>query len=110
MNIKQRQISQTTYQGNSVGRLFRAGSFWDKLFKGATALAAVFVPVLGAGMAALDKYTPERSADLPGGGSPSGGGGGRSPLTGEGSIKVQPREFFAGVPKQIKNYNSPKVF
>lgn len=113
MNIKQRQIAQTTYEGNSVGRVFRKGSFWDKLWKGATAIAAVLVPVLGTAMAAIDKYTPERD-DLPGGGGSgsggSGSGGGRSPLLGEGSIKISPREFFAGVPKQNKNYNPPKVF
>ena len=103
MNIKQRQISQSTYQNNSVGRIFRKGSFWDKLFKGATAIASVLIPALGAGMALIDKNTPERPELPSGDGKPTGSGGG-------GGIRIEPREFFAGVPKQNKNYNPPKVF
>ena len=115
MHLQKRQIAQSTYHGNSVGRLFKPGSIWDKLWKGATALATVFVPVLGAGMAALDKYTPDRSDYLPGGEiTPSGGGkgGGRSPFEGSGEIKLNPREFFAGIPsnKNKKIGNTPKVF
>lgn len=107
MNIKQRQIAQTTYEGNSVGRIFRKGSFWDKLFKGATAIATVFFPPLGAGMALIDRNTPERP-ELPGDGKPTGGGGG-------GGVRVEPREFFAGVGRAQKSNtnisrNTPKVF
>lgn len=110
MNIKQRQIAQTTYEGNSVGRIFRKGSFWDKLFKAATSIATVFIPALGAGMALIDRNTPERP-ELPGGGgsSPSGGGSGDS--RGSGGSRGGDREFVAGMNNQNKkNYNTPKVF
>jgi len=106
MNIKQRQIAQSTYQNNSVGRIFRKGSFWDKLFKGATAIASVFIPALGAGMALIDRNTPERPELPTGGGSSPSGDGGRSSGGGRGGD----REFVAGVSKQNKNYNPPKVF
>jgi len=107
MNIKQRQIAQTTYDGNSVGRIFRKGSFWDKLFKGATAIATVLFPPLGAGMALIDRNTPERP-ELPGGGGSSGGGSGDSRGSGG---RGGDREFIAGTNNQNKkNYNTPKVF
>jgi len=53
-----------------VGRVFRKGSFWDRLFKGATAVATVFVPFVGGAMALADRLTPERPPrvpDIPGG-------------------------------------------
>jgi hypothetical protein len=111
MKLNRYQIADSE---NSVGRIFRKGSFWDKLFKGATAIATVFVPIIGAGMAALDKYTPERSGSpgggdsRPGGGRSGGGrsGGGRSPF-----------DYDASNVAGIGNYkqknelnNTPKVF
>jgi hypothetical protein len=54
-------------------------------------------------MALIDRNTPERPELPTGDGKPTGGGGG-------GGIRIEPREFFAGVPKQNKNYNPPKVF
>ncbi len=106
MKLNRYQIADSE---NSVGRIFRKGSFWDKLFKGATAIATVFVPIIGAGMAALDKYTPERSSSPGGGGSRPGGGrsgGGRSTFDYDASNVAGIGNYKQ---KNILN-NTPKVF
>ena len=76
MSINRNQIRQSTYNNNSVGRVFRRGSFWDRMFKAATGIATVFIAPLGAAMALADKVTPERDP-LPTGerGGSSGGRG-----------------------------------
>ena len=73
MNLSKRQIQQSTYT-NGVGRVFRKGSFWDKMFKAATGIATVLLAPLGAAMALADKVTPERDA-APGGGGTRGSRG-----------------------------------
>lgn len=104
MYLNKRQIAQSTYQNNSVGRLFKRGSFWDKLFKGATAIVSVFIPPIGAAMATLDTITPDRTPPPSGGDMPGrGGSGGRG-------VDFYSQPNVAGIPKQNKNYNTPKVF
>lgn len=101
MNLSKRQIQQSTYTNNSVGRIFRKGSFWDKMFKAATGLATILVAPLGAAMALADKVTPEREA-LPTG-EKGGSGGGRSFNYDAGNV--------AGIGRTKKKIgNTPKVF